>query len=66
MKQATQKQIGIWQILMSVAASMFGVQSQNNYERDFQETSFLPFLIIGISFVLSLVIFLIILVNFIS
>ena len=66
MEEKTQKQISFWQILLSVAASMFGVQSQNNYVRDFQETSFIPFLIIGIGFVLGIVIFLITLVNFIS
>lgn len=63
-----EEKISFWQILLSVAASMLGVQSHDNYVRDFQETSFIPFLIIGIIFVLGLglVILLISLVNFIS
>jgi hypothetical protein len=66
MQQKTPPQIGFWQLLLSVAAAMFGVQSQNNYVRDFQETSFVPFLMIGILFVFALVISLVTLVNFIS
>ncbi|WP_232359227.1 DUF2970 domain-containing protein [Paraneptunicella aestuarii] len=41
-----------WQILKSVAASMFGVQSEKNREMDFQKKSVVPFVVVGIIFVL--------------
>lgn len=52
-----------WQLLKSVAASMFGVQSHANYQRDFQEKSFVPFLIVGVVFVVLFVISLVLVVN---
>ena len=52
-----------WQVLLSVAASMFGVQSHQNYQRDFQKSSFIPFLIVGILFVVLLVVLLVWIVN---
>lgn len=52
-----------WQVLVSVAASMFGVQSHQNYQRDFQKHSFVPFLMVGILFVAVLVLLLVWVVN---
>lgn len=42
---------------------MFGVQSRNNHENDFQQSSFTPYLIIGIIFVLLFIAALVALVN---
>ncbi|MBD3586835.1 DUF2970 domain-containing protein [Salinimonas sp. HHU 13199] len=35
-------------VILSVLASAFGVQSQQNYQRDFSEKSPLPYIITGI------------------
>lgn len=42
----------LWQVTKSVAASMFGVQTQKNHQADFQQSSFLPYVVIGVIFVL--------------
>ncbi|WP_340680204.1 DUF2970 domain-containing protein [Paraglaciecola sp.] len=61
----SQQDTRYWQVLMSVAASMFGVQSQLNRQRDFKQTSFIPFLCVGIVFVLGLVLLLVAIVSFV-
>jgi uncharacterized BrkB/YihY/UPF0761 family membrane protein len=38
----------LWQTLQSVSASMFGVQSRKNRERDFTRGKALHFIIIGL------------------
>ena len=53
------------QVLLSVAASMIGVQSDKNRQFDFEQTSFLPYLIVGVLFVLGFVLGLIGLVKLI-
>ncbi len=55
-----------WQVLVSVAASMFGVQSHSNYQRDFQKNSFAPFLVVGVVFVILLVLLLVVIVNLVT
>lgn len=52
-----------WQIFKSVAAGMFGVQSEKNRLRDFKQQSFIPFLGIGIVFVTGLVLILVAIVK---
>ncbi|TRY31557.1 DUF2970 domain-containing protein [Aliiglaciecola sp. M165] len=44
---------------------MFGVQTHKNYEHDFKQKSFIPFLLVGIVFVIGLVVGLLLLVKFI-
>tara|TARA_Y100000052_G_C2935917_1_gene77382 strand:- start:592 stop:834 length:243 start_codon:yes stop_codon:yes gene_type:complete len=39
---------GFWSVLGSVVASLFGVQSHKNYERDFTKGTFISFAIIGV------------------
>ncbi len=51
----TKKKASLWQVLKSVAASVLGVQSQANYESDFEQRSFVPYLIVGILFVAALI-----------
>lgn len=56
----------LWQVFKGVAASMLGVQSHANYESDFEQPSFIPFVVVGILFVLGLIAALILLVNAIT
>lgn len=46
---------GFWQVFKSVAASMFGVQSEQNRQLDFQKTSIVPFVVVGILFVVGFI-----------
>jgi hypothetical protein len=45
----------LWQVIKSVLASAFGVQSDTNYERDFSHNSIVPYVLVGIVFVVLLV-----------
>ncbi|MCC2607631.1 DUF2970 domain-containing protein [Planctobacterium marinum] len=53
----------LWQVTKSVAASMFGVQTQKNHQADFQQSSFLPYVVIGVIFVLVFIAVLVGVVN---
>lgn len=52
-------------IVKSVAASAFGVQSGKNRERDFQQQSIMPYIVVGVIFVLLFIVGLIALVSYI-
>jgi|TARA_R110002012_G_scaffold319351_1_gene539493 diacylglycerol kinase len=54
---------GLWDVFKSVAASVFGVQSSANRERDFQQKSFVPYVVVGVIFVVALVISLVLVVS---
>lgn len=55
-----------WEVVKSVAASMFGVQSEKKRQADFStHQSFLPFVIVGVVFVVVFVISLVLLVKWI-
>jgi hypothetical protein len=41
--------------MKSVAASIFGVQSQRNYQQDFENKNPMPYIVVGIVFVIALV-----------
>jgi len=58
-----QEKTHYWQVFMSVAASMFGVQSDRNYRRDFEQESVTPYIFVGVLFVVGLIFFLIAIVN---
>ncbi|MEP7703999.1 DUF2970 domain-containing protein [Paraglaciecola sp. 25GB23A] len=53
----------ILDIVKSVAASAFGVQSAKNRERDFQQQSIVPYIVVGVVFVLLFIAGLIVLVS---
>ncbi|MEI8649396.1 DUF2970 domain-containing protein [Paraglaciecola sp. Hal342] len=53
---------GLWDVFKSVAASVFGVQSSANRERDFQQQSFVPYLVVGVVLLLALVVSLVLIV----
>ncbi len=59
----TSKPLTLLQLLLSTLAAFFGVQTQQNRQRDFQSASPLPFIIMGIVLAILLVISLITLVN---
>ncbi|MGL4615586.1 MAG: DUF2970 domain-containing protein [Shewanella sp.] len=45
----------LWQIFCSTLAAFFGVQSDNQRQRDFRNRSPLPYIIMGILFAVLLV-----------
>ncbi|WP_232364450.1 DUF2970 domain-containing protein [Salinimonas lutimaris] len=59
-------QPGFLSIVLSVLASAFGVQSQQNYQRDFSQGNLVAYLVIGVLFVALLVAALAMLVLFIT
>jgi hypothetical protein len=63
MQLINQQKSYYWQVFMSVAASVFGVQSDKNYRRDFKQQSFIPYIFVGVIFVVCLVLFLVVIVN---
>jgi len=53
----------VWNLLLSTLAAFFGVQSEQNRKRDFQTSSPLPFIIMGIVLAIVLVFTLLFIVN---
>ena len=47
----------LWQVIKSVAASAIGVQSSKNYEQDFATSNPLPFIIVGVIFVICFIVY---------
>lgn len=45
-------------VVMSVLAAMFGVQSQKNRERDFEQESLLPYLVTAVVMMVVLIVIL--------
>lgn len=58
-----QKGLGIKNIISSVLAAGFGIQSQKNRERDFENGSPGDYIVVGIIFVVVLVVGMIMFVN---
>lgn len=52
-------------IAKSVIASLFGVQSHKNYQRDFSQGNLVSYIVMGVVFVTLFVLSLILLVNWI-
>ena len=50
-------------IVLSTFAAAFGVQSSKNHERDFQHSSFVPYIIAGIIFTVAFMLTLIFVVK---
>lgn len=57
------KKASWWQVFKSVAASMLGVQSDANYKADFGQPSIVPYVVVGVIFVLGLIAILLLIVN---
>jgi|GEM_PF-3489942 len=48
--------LSLWQVVKSVLASFLGVQTHQNYEKDFTEaTSIVPFIVVGVVMVILLI-----------
>ncbi|MDC8832114.1 DUF2970 domain-containing protein [Alteromonas gilva] len=56
---------GLLRIVQSVIASAFGVQSHKNYQQDFTQSSVVPYVVVGVVFVVLLVVSLVLLVRWI-
>lgn len=59
MNKKDTKKIGLWHLVISTLGAAFGVQSHKIHEKDFQQSSPIPYIIAGIVFtalfILSLV-----------
>ena len=55
MSESSQKQPGLLSIIWSVLAAMFGVQTEANRKRDFSQKNPLPYLIVGVLFIVLFV-----------
>ena len=55
--------MSIWRVFSSTVAAFFGVQTEQNRQKDFQTQSLLPFIIMGIILAIALVISLMLIVN---
>lgn len=53
-----------WRIFQSVAASMFGIQSEKNRQLDFQTNSFVPYIVVGVLFVIGFILTIMLVVKF--
>ncbi|MEZ9523337.1 DUF2970 domain-containing protein [Enterovibrio norvegicus] len=47
--------VGFIDIVKSVFAAMFGVQSDKNRQRDFKQSSMVPYIVVGVVFVVLFV-----------
>jgi len=55
--------IPFWRVALSVLQASFGVQSEDNRERDFTSGNFMPFVVAAVLFTVAFVISLIFVVN---
>ena len=55
--------MSIWQVCSSTVAAFFGVQTEQNRQKDFKTQSPLPFIIMGVILAIALVIGLMLIVN---
>lgn len=54
---------GMLDVLKSVLASAFGVQSHKNYHRDFTTGSLIPYIVVAVVFFMLFILGLVLLVN---
>jgi hypothetical protein len=55
--------LSLWRIFSSTVAAFFGVQTEQNRQRDFKHQSPIPFIIMGIILAFIFVICLLVIVN---
>ncbi|MBV7298802.1 DUF2970 domain-containing protein [Enterovibrio paralichthyis] len=65
-KEQQEEKVGLLGVVKSVVAAMFGVQSDKNRQRDFRQTSMVPYLLVGFVFVVLFVVALIGLVSLVA
>ena len=56
---------GIVALMLTTLAAAFGVQSQRNHERDFQQSSIVPYILAGVIFTLVFILTLIAVVRWV-
>ena len=59
------KKPGFWVIVFAVLAAAVGVQNKKNLERDFNQSSPIPFIVAGLIFTILFVVSLITIVSFV-
>lgn len=64
-KPQTPEKISLWATIVSVLAAMFGVQTEENRQRDFQQGKPTLFIAIGIGFIILFVLSLIAIVQWV-
>lgn len=47
-RQKKNENLKMWAVIKSVIAGLFGVQSEKNRQRDFNQSHMLPFIVVGI------------------
>ncbi len=62
--QKSSQKLGFFQVLLSVFAAMFGVRSNKNRERDFQQGKFIHFVVAGVIALALFIFFIVLLVKF--
>lgn len=55
MDNKKEEKLKIGEVIKSVLAAMFGVQSEKNRNRDFKQSSLLPFVVVGIVMIALLI-----------
>ncbi|WP_158161972.1 DUF2970 domain-containing protein [Grimontia hollisae] len=64
--RSEQEKVNVADVVKSVFAAMFGVQSDKNRQRDFQQSSMVPYIVVGFVFVAVFVLALIGLVSLVT
>ncbi|MCM2678348.1 DUF2970 domain-containing protein [Echinimonas agarilytica] len=57
--------MSFWQYFKSAAGALFGVQSEQTRQRDFQQNSIVPYLISGVVLIILLIAGLLVIVNWV-
>ncbi|CUS48174.1 MAG: hypothetical protein HLUCCO02_06350 [Idiomarinaceae bacterium HL-53] len=55
MTEPTEQKPTFWDVVMSVLAAMFGVQTERNRRRDFNQKSGVPYIVVGVVFIVLFV-----------
>ncbi|MEX2366171.1 MAG: DUF2970 domain-containing protein [Pseudohongiellaceae bacterium] len=62
-KKDSSKPLPFWKVVLSVIQASFGVQKRENRERDFQQTSWVPFVVAALIFTALFVVSLVLVVR---
>lgn len=65
-RQKKKENLKMWAVIKSVIAGLFGVQSEKNRQRDFNQSHMLPFIVVGIVMIGLLILGLIGLISLIT
>lgn len=65
-RQKKKENLKMWAVIKSVIAGLFGVQSEKNRQRDFNQSHMLPFIVVGMVMIGLLILGLIGLISLIT